>query len=150
MNEDDKFAPSPPDQQAPYPGQQQQNMYPGQEQQAPYPGQPQQNMYPGQQMPPPAYSPPNPKVVVISQPGVVTPVIVSFGEFPILMTCPFCQAQIQTATRYEPGTFAWIVCILLFFFTYCFCWLPFVINGMKDVVHSCPNCKNVIGRFNRM
>lgn len=33
-----------------------------------------------------------------------------FFENPVAMNCPYCQASIVTATRYEPGTLTWIAC----------------------------------------
>jgi len=66
------------------------------------------------------------------------------------MGCPHCKATIQTGTRYELGTLAWLACFGLWLITGCCCWIPFVVNGMKDVIHFCPNCNNVLGRFNRM
>jgi len=45
--------------------------------------------------------------------------------------------------------------LMLFIIFFCRLWLgccliPFCINGAKDVVHSCPNCQRMVGRYNRM
>jgi hypothetical protein len=29
------------------------------------------------------------------------------------------------------------------------CWMPFVMNCSKDVVHTCPSCRAVCGEFKR-
>lgn len=45
--------------------------------------------------------------------------------------------------------------LMLFIILFCRLWLgccliPFCINGAKDVVHSCPNCQRMVGRYTRM
>ena len=72
----------------------------------------------------------------------------SFSQ--VATTCPQCRNSIQTGTRYEIGTMTWLACIGLWFFTGCLCFIPFFMNGLKDVVHFCPGCQNVLGRYNRM
>ena len=48
-------------------------------------------------------------VPVVVQPGQQTTIVISpqtiviFGEVSVAMTCPFCLAQIVTATRYVIG-----------------------------------------------
>uniref|UniRef100_A0A0B6ZZV9 LITAF domain-containing protein n=1 Tax=Arion vulgaris TaxID=1028688 RepID=A0A0B6ZZV9_9EUPU len=92
----------------------------------------------------------NASTIVVSQPSVS--VIQTFREVPVRMRCPHCSADVVTAIEYETGTFAWVICMLLFVFG-CFlfcCLLPFCVDGCKDVVHKCPNCHQQIGRFSRM
>ncbi|XP_031559108.1 cell death-inducing p53-target protein 1 homolog [Actinia tenebrosa] len=143
----------------PYPGDPQKNPYPPQQpgyppQQAGYP--PQQPGYPQQGYPPsqpyPAHHQQshNTTTIIQTQPTttVITPAF--FGETPVAMMCPHCQASIVTATEYVPGSLAWIICVVLFFVFWPCCWLPFVIDGCKDVLHSCPNCRRQVGSYSRM
>ncbi|XP_063444544.1 cell death-inducing p53-target protein 1 homolog isoform X2 [Mytilus trossulus] len=120
-------------------------------------GQPQQ----GYGQPQPGYGPPPPQgyggqqqqghtTVVVGQP-TTTVLVQQFREAPVNTSCPHCHAQVITATQYETGTFAWIICLVLCIVG---CWpcclIPFCVDGCKDVTHSCPNCKQVISRWNRM
>ncbi|XP_061181805.1 cell death-inducing p53-target protein 1-like isoform X1 [Saccostrea echinata] len=88
--------------------------------------------------------------VVVAQPALT--MVQQFRETPVHTRCPHCQAEVVTATSYETGTFAWIICLVL-----CLvgcdlgcCFIPFCVDGCKDVTHSCPNCRQVVGRYNRM
>ncbi|XP_033751132.1 cell death-inducing p53-target protein 1 homolog isoform X13 [Pecten maximus] len=137
----------------------------------PYPGKGQEAGYPAQPPPPQAYpaqpygQPAQPygqpgqpgypqqqgqTTVVVAQPAVT--VVQQFRESPVHTRCPHCQAEVVTATQFETGSFTWIICLVL-----CIvgcdlgcCFIPFCVDGCKDVTHSCPNCKTVISRYNRM
>nr|ACN70008.1 LPS-induced TNF-alpha factor [Pinctada fucata] len=97
----------------------------------------------------PGYSVTNTNVVV-AQPGIAT--VMVFRELPVQCTCPSCGASVVTSTSYETGTLAWVICLVLALFGLWLgcCLIPFCINGCKDVIHSCPNCRHTIGKFNRM
>ncbi|XP_052071643.1 cell death-inducing p53-target protein 1 homolog isoform X5 [Mytilus californianus] len=147
--------------------------YPGEKgQEAGYPPQPQQGY--GQPPPPqgypqaaqPGYGPPQQgygqpqqgyaqqqahTTVVVGQP-TATVLVQQFREAPVNTACPHCRAQVITATQYETGTFAWIICLVL-----CIvgcdlgcCFIPFCVDGCKDVIHTCPSCRQTISRWNRM
>ncbi|KAK3090127.1 hypothetical protein FSP39_009378 [Pinctada imbricata] len=131
----------------PYPGTEKgpEPMYP-QAQPAGY-GQPPYGQQPYGQPGQPGYGQ---TTVVVAQPAVS--VVQTFRETPVHCRCPHCQAEVVTATQYETGTMAWIVCLVL-----CLvgcdlgcCLIPFCVDGCKDVIHTCPNCKQVISRYNRM
>ncbi|VDN27371.1 unnamed protein product [Gongylonema pulchrum] len=79
-----------------------------------------------------------------------------FGQNPIETDCPFCQAHIVTSTERQAGVLPRImmlVCFLLGFFLifpWCLCCVPFCTDCCLDVIHSCPSCKRVLGRFSRV
>lgn len=88
--------------------------------------------------------------VVVTQPAMT--VVQTFHESPVRTQCPHCRADIVTATQYEAGTFSWLICVIL-----CLvgcqlgcCLIPFCMDGCQDVIHSCPNCRQQISRWNRM
>jgi len=114
---------------------------------APPPGQ----MYPplGEQKMAPAPVPQmaaQPPVQVVTQVQYVQ--APSFGFRPVGMTCPHCQASITTHTVSEPSAMAWIVggVLCLVGLWPCAC-VPCCIDSMQQVTHSCPSCKNFLGRY---
>ncbi|XP_059160356.1 cell death-inducing p53-target protein 1 homolog [Physella acuta] len=128
---------------------------------------PQQPGYPPGGYPPPqggypppqaGYPPPggyqssqaNTSTIVVAQPTVT--LVQTFNAVPVRCSCPHCRADIVTATRYETGTFTWIICVILCVVG---CWLgccliPFCMDGCQDVIHTCPNCQQQVARWNRM
>ncbi|KAI6233048.1 LITAF domain-containing protein [Aphelenchoides fujianensis] len=81
----------------------------------------------------------------------------SFGwPFPVSMSCPYCNKFIVTNCAMVAGTLPWIllaICFVLGFFLvipWCLCCVPFCIDSCQDVVHSCPSCKRMVGRFTRL
>src|SRR5260221_13374020 len=59
--------------------------------------------------------------------------------------CPKCLKNVQTCTSKRFGTGSLCLCSLL---TMCgLCALILCIDKGKDVVHECPECKTVIGKY---
>ncbi|XP_071100087.1 lipopolysaccharide-induced tumor necrosis factor-alpha factor homolog [Haliotis cracherodii] len=113
---------------------------------------------PGYGAPPPAYGAPPPgyaqtnTTVVMAQPSTVLLHPARLGEAPVQLQCPRCNAQVVSSTYYETGSLTWlaagIICIVG-------CWagcclIPFCVDGTKDVIHQCPNCKSQIGAYRRL
>ncbi|VDI83104.1 lipopolysaccharide-induced tumor necrosis factor-alpha factor [Mytilus galloprovincialis] len=108
---------------------------------------------------PPPYGPPSypqgqtQQTIVVAQPTVL--VSPQYGDSPVRIQCPACKADVMTSTSCEPGMLAWIICLVLFFtgkdfvFWLC-CVIPLCIDSCKDVTHTCPNCRHVVGKFSRM
>jgi len=114
------------------------------------PGQPAPVAYAPAPAQPVAYAAPAPVAVAQPVPAVVQPL--SLGASSVMCVCPACHATITTTTIYEAGGLCWLLCILLFLFGFCLgcCLIPFCINDCKDVVHKCPNCNALIGKYSRM
>ncbi|KAL8573745.1 hypothetical protein ACOMHN_019019 [Nucella lapillus] len=120
-----------------------------------YPGQPAYGQPPyGQpaygQPVQPGYGPSGQTTVVVTQPALA--VVQTFRESPVHTRCPHCQAEVVTGTQYETGTFTWIICFILCLVGCDFgcCLIPFCVDGCKDVIHSCPNCRQQVARWSRM
>ncbi len=112
-----------------------------------------------QQQYPPAQAPgyQQPAVVPIyHQPAPANTVVVntnniSFGEVPIQLRCPSCGEDMITNVSYEPGMLTWIAVGVLFIlgFILC-CWIPLVLNALKDVNHTCSKCHYRCGVYKRL
>ncbi|XP_046339171.1 cell death-inducing p53-target protein 1-like isoform X7 [Haliotis rufescens] len=117
----------------------------------PPPGYPAQPGYPQQPGQPGGYPQGQASTtVVVQQPTIA--VVQQFREAPVQTQCPHCAAQIVTATHYDNGTFTWVICLILCLVGCDFlcCLIPFCMDGCKDVIHTCPNCKAMVARWSRM
>lgn len=129
-----------------------------------YPGMPPPTGYQG--MPPPGgpqygqpYPPSGPPpphghqqgtTVVIGAPMVT--VVGGLREGPVNVTCQQCRQAVVTRVSYETGTLTWLICgaIALFGCWLGCCFIPFCIDGCKDVRHTCPNCNTTVGVYRRI
>lgn len=113
------------------------------------PGQP--VMYPGAAVAPqPVAYAPAPAPMPAPMPAPVQPL--HLGPSSTMCVCPACHATITTTTVYEAGGLCWLICLLLCVFGFVLgcCLIPFCINECKDVVHKCPNCNALIGKYTRL
>ncbi|PHJ21381.1 litaf-like protein [Cystoisospora suis] len=76
----------------------------------------------------------------------------SFGDVPVNTTCPHCHKAITTTVSYKHSCMGITLCVLttLVLGLYSFCVVPFLWLGLKDAVHSCPFCRNLIQRQSRI
>ena len=73
--------------------------------------------------------------------------ITDWGPVPINTTCTNCKKSITTIPQRQVGTGTWVWCTLLCFFVGCpLNYLPFCIDGCKDIAHMCPSCSTIVGR----
>ena len=117
-------------------------------------------MYPDNDQPPPPYefgnqvniktaspSPPPFYIQSTLNPSVGVPFL---GRNPTPIQCPRCQRQVVTGVQYEAGAGTWLISLAICFFGGIFgcCFIPFCVPDCQDALHSCPACKNIIGRRN--
>ncbi|RXM97869.1 Cell death-inducing p53-target protein 1 [Acipenser ruthenus] len=113
---------------------------------------------PGQYAPGPGHypSPGGHTATVIVPPSAATTVTVLQGEMfqaaPVQTVCPHCQQAITTKITHDIGLMNTLFCLFC-----CFvgcdlgcCLIPCVIDDLKDVTHTCPNCKGYIYTYKRM
>ncbi|CAK90270.1 unnamed protein product (macronuclear) [Paramecium tetraurelia] len=70
------------------------------------------------------------------------------SKHPSIITCGYCQHQVQTVINYEPGAGTYLIGSLLAIVGLWFgcCLIPCFIDDCKDVVHLCPSCQHKIGK----
>jgi len=100
-----------------------------------------------QQQPPPSVIVQGPTVTVPPT-RVVYQTNFRFGTQPVEVTCPACNARVLTRIdkSYGPGAFLLSgLCICVGCWLGC-CLIPFAMDDCKVIVHSCPNCKAMVGK----
>ncbi|XP_075239670.1 lipopolysaccharide-induced tumor necrosis factor-alpha factor homolog isoform X2 [Convolutriloba macropyga] len=115
---------------------------------------------------PPAYPAYQPVTVTpgFAAAGQQPPVVVfnpatAVGHNPTTLRCPHCSAQVTTDVTYEAEGSTWLMCLIIFgtgclftillligFFLWFVCFVPFCIKECKAAIHTCPNCKTEIAR----
>eukprot|EP00727_Mastigamoeba_balamuthi_P002959 m51a1_g12660 hypothetical protein (137) ;mRNA; f:1918-2473 len=113
--------------------------------------------YPPPAQPQPAfYAAPGVAPVVLAAPAVVVTDAPSGQGFPYRdvsakVRCQYCSATVCTETSFDLGLLTWLavgaLCLLQFYLCMC---VPCCMRSLKDVVHSCPSCGKVVGRYSRM
>jgi lipopolysaccharide-induced tumor necrosis factor-alpha factor len=75
------------------------------------------------------------------------PVVVygHLGRYECNMQCPFCAEMILTETRTRCDVVTWLFFVLLLFFFWPLCWLPFCMPTCQGVHHYCPKCHRQVG-----
>jgi len=77
--------------------------------------------------------------------------VIPVGSTSTHLTCPNCNAVIDTTVSSSPSIWAWVSGAALFLMG-CWagcCFLPCCIDGCMDKEHSCPNCKAHIAMYRR-
>ena len=92
------------------------------------------------------------EVVVLQQPPAVMQILREnlLSRVPTTGQCPFCNHSITTSTKLVPGLGTWLsaggLCLVG-------CWagcclIPFCVDDLKDVNHTCPQCHRHLGTKN--
>lgn len=69
------------------------------------------------------------------------------GRFPQRLRCRHCHVEVITYIRYTTGCatiLSCLGCLAIGCGAGC-CLIPFCVDGLKDVVHHCPNCHGKVG-----
>ena len=87
--------------------------------------------------------------VVVAQPNGMLPPRAIYSHNPQIAFCATCNTNVMTEVEYYSGMLVWLVAGgLCLVGCGCFACLPCFIDSFKDVSHSCPTCKSVLGRHN--
>ncbi|XP_052104672.1 LITAF domain-containing protein-like [Mytilus californianus] len=79
------------------------------------------------------------------------PMGMALRDCPITTKCPSCKSNVVTQIKFEIGCITVLATFLLCLFGfYLCCFIPCCVGRWKDVVHLCPNCKYIIGKYKRM
>ncbi|XP_078683273.1 lipopolysaccharide-induced tumor necrosis factor-alpha factor homolog isoform X1 [Branchiostoma floridae x Branchiostoma belcheri] len=91
-------------------------------------------------------------IVAGPQPVCYLPPAPVLSKYPVGMECPSCHQQVLTKTEYVKGQLFWVSVLFLcvFGFWLALCFVPCCVKSVKDVRHSCPQCKAVLGTFQRL
>ncbi|CAG8641847.1 5258_t:CDS:2 [Ambispora gerdemannii] len=73
-----------------------------------------------------------------------------YPDFSIKTQCPHCNKYVRTIVQHENGTCVYVLASGLFLTTVVLFWVPFFVDAVKDVKHSCPNCQNYLGTRHRL
>merc|ERR1711915_364591 len=105
---------------------------------------------------PPSYedvikNPYHPSAPISSAPTTVQVMQVpsfDLGSKAARMICPNCKHSVTTTTSSKPSMTVWALSAVLCFTMLwpCFC-VPFCVDSLHNVKHSCPNCKTVLGLY---
>ncbi|XP_014648943.1 PREDICTED: lipopolysaccharide-induced tumor necrosis factor-alpha factor homolog [Ceratotherium simum simum] len=74
------------------------------------------------------------------------------SAMPIRSTCPYCGNYIVTTTTPVAGILTWLLCAGLFLcgcILGC-CLIPFCVDRLMDVKHTCPVCQRELFRYQRL
>ena len=70
------------------------------------------------------------------------------GSVPLTVGCPNCGDRVYTSVTYESNIVVHCSGLLLFLLI-CGCCIPYLINSLKDVHHTCPKCFHFLGIYKR-
>ncbi|XP_043311642.1 lITAF domain-containing protein [Cervus canadensis] len=71
---------------------------------------------------------------------------------PVQFTCPYCMNRIITVTTPVPGVLTWLMCTGIFM-AGCLlgcCLIPFCVDSLMDVRHTCPVCLQELFLYKRL
>ena len=66
---------------------------------------------------------------------------------PMMMSsCPHCRRETTTRIRTYPSCLTWTSAGIMFLVFWPICWVPLVVDSMKQTDHYCTSCDALVGR----
>ncbi|ERF70700.1 hypothetical protein EPUS_02566 [Endocarpon pusillum Z07020] len=75
--------------------------------------------------------------------------IPNLGMGPAPVDCPSCGKRGMTRVSYQAGNTTHIWAGITFCFTLCLCFIPYLMNSLKDVQHHCSNCGVLLATWHK-
>lgn len=69
-----------------------------------------------------------------------------------MIKCPHCGKDGPTIIDHKTGVITYLSCITIAALGFLFgcCLIPFCVNSLKDVVHKCSSCRQVVATYERL
>uniref|UniRef100_A0A5G2QYT7 LITAF domain-containing protein n=3 Tax=Sus scrofa TaxID=9823 RepID=A0A5G2QYT7_PIG len=101
---------------------------------------------------PPLPPRPGPPLPMHSSPGPFPSGLQLLSPDPTPSVCPYCGTHIITVTKAVPGTLTWILCtgICMAGCIMGCCLIPFCVDSLMDVLHTCPVCQQELFCYKRL
>ncbi|RDL38884.1 uncharacterized protein BP5553_03224 [Venustampulla echinocandica] len=75
--------------------------------------------------------------------------LASLGRGPAPADCPACGQRAMTRVTHVTGNYTHAWALGLCCFTWCLCWVPYVIDSFKDVDHHCGQCGVMLATWHK-
>jgi len=75
--------------------------------------------------------------------------IPNLGMGPAPVDCPNCSQRCMTNVSYHAGNTTHVWAGITFCFTGCLCFIPYMMNSLKDVQHRCGSCGTLLATWHK-
>lgn len=62
-----------------------------------------------------------------------------------MAVCPVCEHDGPPFVKKQLSSTGWILFVVLLITTVCLCFIPFLVDGLKEEIRKCSNCGTKLG-----